>query len=85
MNLYIPTSYDSQTPAPLVILLHGHGYGGAEMESYMQFRPLAEARGFLYCYPDSTADSADNQFWDATDSCCDFLTPVPMTPAICGL
>ena len=56
VNVYIPSSYDSQTPVPLVILLHGYAVTGADQESYMQFRPLAEARGFLYCYPDSTVD-----------------------------
>ena len=38
----------------------------------MQFQPLAEARGFLYCYPDSLTDKVSNQFWNATDACCDF-------------
>ena len=38
----------------------------------MQFRPLAEARGFLYCYPDGTIDRWGNRFWNATDACCDF-------------
>jgi polyhydroxybutyrate depolymerase len=73
VNLYIPTSYDSQTPAPLVILLHGYGLTGAGQESYMQFRPLAETRGFLYCYPDSTVDQAGNPFWNASDGCCDYF------------
>jgi polyhydroxybutyrate depolymerase len=39
----------------------------------MQFRPLAEARGFLYCYPDSTVDLAGLQFWNATDAVSDFF------------
>ena len=38
----------------------------------MQFQPLAEARGFLYCYPDGTIDRWGYQFWNATDACCDF-------------
>ena len=73
VNLYVPSSYDGQTPMPLVILLHGYGDTGAGKETYMQFRPLAETRGFLYCYPDSTVDQVGNQFWNATDACCDFF------------
>lgn len=73
VNLYIPSSYDSQTPAPLVILLHGYGLNGADQENYLQFRPLAEARGFLYCYPDSTVDQAGNPPWNATDAGSDFF------------
>ena len=38
----------------------------------MHFQPLAEARGFLYCYPDSLTDRAATPFWNATDTCCDF-------------
>ncbi|PYJ85457.1 MAG: hypothetical protein DME22_09140 [Verrucomicrobia bacterium] len=73
VNLYVPSSYDGQTPLPLVILLHGYGFNGVAQENYMQFRPLAEARGFLYCYPESTPDSTGTEFWNATDSCCDFF------------
>jgi polyhydroxybutyrate depolymerase len=73
VNLYIPSSYDGQTPVPLVILLHGYGFTGVDQENYMHFRPLAEARGFLYCYPDSLRDRVGIQFWNATDSCCDYF------------
>jgi polyhydroxybutyrate depolymerase len=75
VSVYVPSSYVGQTPAPLVILLHGRGGPGAGdfEESYMQLRPWAEARGFLYCHPDGTIDGGNNQFWNATDSCCDFL------------
>jgi polyhydroxybutyrate depolymerase len=72
-NVYVPSSYDGHTPMPLVITLHGYGDTGASQEAYMQFRPLAETRGFLYCSPDSTVDHAGNQFWNATDGCCDFF------------
>jgi polyhydroxybutyrate depolymerase len=72
VNLYVPSSYDGQTSMPLVILLHGYGVNGAEMESNTQFQPLAESRGFLYCYPDSAFDRWGGQPWNATDACCDF-------------
>jgi polyhydroxybutyrate depolymerase len=73
VNLFIPSSYDGQTNVPLVILLHGYFASGAGEESYLHFQPLAQARGFLYCYPDSPADRAGNPFWNATDGCCDFF------------
>ncbi|MBI3848971.1 MAG: alpha/beta fold hydrolase [Verrucomicrobia bacterium] len=72
VNLYVPSIYDGQTPVPLLILLHGYGYNGVQVEAYMQFRPLAEARGFLYCYPESTADPSGTEFWNATDALGDF-------------
>jgi len=72
LNVYIPSSYDGGTPLPLVILLHEYGASGADIESGMAFQPLSEARGFLYCYPDSTIDRWNNEFWNASDACCDF-------------
>ena len=67
VNLYVPSSYTGQTNLPLVILLHGYSLSGQDQENYLQFQPLAEARGFLYCYPDGTKDRIGNQFWNATD------------------
>lgn len=72
VSLYVPSSYTGQTNLPLVILLHGLFHNGATYESYAHFQPLAEARGFLYCYPDGTSDRFGDLYWNGTDSCCDF-------------
>jgi polyhydroxybutyrate depolymerase len=72
VNLYVPTTYDGQKVLPLVILLHGYSETGPGQEAYMQFQPLAETRGFLYTFPDSTVDQWGNEFWNASDACCDF-------------
>jgi len=53
-SIYVPSSYDPATSMPLVFLFHGLNDSGQGVEDYMQFRPLAESRGFLYCYPDAT-------------------------------
>jgi poly(3-hydroxybutyrate) depolymerase len=84
VTLYVPSSYDGQTPVPLVILLHGGGWTGQSVEDWMQFRPLAEARGFLYCYPDATVDRWGLQHWSETnpalDPCTDLGYPVVDDP-----
>ena len=72
VTLYVPSSYDGQSPMPLVILLHGYTLSGQTVENWFGFRPLAEARGFLYCFPDGTVDQWGYRFWNATDACCDF-------------
>lgn len=72
VNLYVPPGYDGQTNMPLVILLHAYTANGGVQEDYMKFRPLAEKRGFLYCYPDGMVDRWGNRFWNAADACCDF-------------
>jgi polyhydroxybutyrate depolymerase len=71
VNLFVPSGYDRLTPIPLVILLHGY-YVNNYVEDYMKLRPLAESRGFLYCYPDGTIDAWGNRFWNATDASGDF-------------
>jgi polyhydroxybutyrate depolymerase len=73
VNLYVPSSYDGQTPLPLVILLHSYTPNGDWEESFWHIRPLAEARGFLYCHPDSALDQAGAAFWNATDAGFDFF------------
>ena len=70
-RLYVPSSYDGATPAPLVIGLHGYTSHSAELESYFRLAPHAEERGFLYALPDGTTDRGGDQFWNATNACCD--------------
>lgn len=75
-EVFAPTSYDPNTPMPLVVLLHGFGASGAIQEAYFQFQSLAEERGFLYVHPDGTINQIGRQFWNATDACCGFATTV---------
>jgi polyhydroxybutyrate depolymerase len=58
---------------PLVVLLHGYGSSGAEVESYVQLEPLIDEYGFFYLHPDGTEDDLGFPFWNATDSCCNFF------------
>jgi polyhydroxybutyrate depolymerase len=48
----------------LIILLHGLGGTGSGTEAYLQLRPLAEARGFLYCYPDALSSPLAGPYWN---------------------
>jgi polyhydroxybutyrate depolymerase len=70
-RLYVPSSYISTQPVPLVVGLHGYTSHSAEMESYFKLVAQAELRGFLYAMPDGTADRGGDQFWNATNACCD--------------
>ncbi len=72
MKVRVPPSYEKSQPAPLLIVLHGYGSSGASHEAYFHLQQEAERRGFLTAYPNGTPDSVGNQFWNATDACCDF-------------
>ena len=52
--LYIPSSYDSSMPVPVVIALHGKGVDGEGMILVTRrgFDRLAERDGFIVVYPD---------------------------------
>jgi polyhydroxybutyrate depolymerase len=63
-------SYDCMVPAPLVILLHDYASSGAQAEATFDLAAQADAMGFLYVHPDGTKDAMGNEFWNATDACC---------------
>ena len=75
-DVYVPASYNADTPMPLVVLLHGFGGSGASQDQYFGLQPLADSRGFLYVHPDGTLNVIGKQFWDATNACCGFGTQV---------
>lgn len=56
--LYVPTSYDPDTPAPLLILLHG---AGGKSDNWTSFQAHAEERGMILLAIDSRART-----WDLT-------------------
>jgi phospholipase/carboxylesterase len=55
--LYVPSSYDAATPAPLVLMLHGAGQS-AEV-GIRPFLPLADAAGTILVAPDSRGSTWD--------------------------
>lgn len=69
-DVFVPASYRSSVPTPLVMLLHGLGVSGAQMEAIFELQPVAEERGFLYVHPDGTKNPGGEPFWNATDACC---------------
>jgi len=63
--LYVPTSYDANTPAPLALLLHGAGRNSSELMTPM--RPLADTSGLVLVAPDArgvTWDAIGGGFFD---------------------
>jgi polyhydroxybutyrate depolymerase len=49
--LYVPSSYTGNSSAPLVLSYHGLGGNAqAQMDDH-DFRPLADAEGFLVAHP----------------------------------
>jgi len=70
IDVHVPATYDPETPAPLLLLLHGYGASGEIQDSYLGLADVADDAGMLYVHPDGTENSIGKQFWNATDACC---------------
>lgn len=75
LPLTVPANYNSETPTPLIVLLHGYTSSGAQQDSYMGFSELAEKYGYLFISPDGNKEPGgdESRFWNATPACCDFF------------
>lgn len=62
-KLYVPAGYDSTTPAPLVVMLHGCTQDPDSFAAGTRMNEVAEARGFLVAYPKQPSTAAPNSCW----------------------
>jgi poly(3-hydroxybutyrate) depolymerase len=69
---YMPFDYDGQTPIPLLLSLHGFGHFGQGLDVYFGLSALTKTMGMMLVTPDGTVNPDDNQFWSATDACCNY-------------
>jgi polyhydroxybutyrate depolymerase len=72
VNIYTPNGTIPYVPKGLVILLHGYGGTGKQIDNYLQFRTIAKQVGLIYATVEGTKDGSGKQFWSATSSCCNF-------------
>lgn len=62
--LYIPASYDGQTPMPLMLNFHGSGMSAEAQMALADMRPLADAEGFILVYPQGTLLDDKDPHWN---------------------
>lgn len=61
-SLYVPPSYDSRHPVPLVISMPGAGLWGAAQEAISRWDVLADREGFIVAYPAGAKDGGPQIF-----------------------
>jgi polyhydroxybutyrate depolymerase len=71
VTLQVPGDYDPTRAYPLLVILHGYTGIGAEQQAYFGFDGAADARDILVLAPDGTINGAGENFWNASDACCD--------------
>ena len=52
--LYVPDSYDRNSPTPLLFNFHGYGSNAEQQMNYGDFRSIADNEGFLILHPQGT-------------------------------
>lgn len=67
----LPEAYTAEKQWPLLLLLHGYSANGFVQDVYLGISKRANVDGVLVLVPDGTVDSEGNQFWNATNACCD--------------
>lgn len=76
-TMHVPANAPSG-PLPLVVFLHGYGWGGGVEEATLIGLPADSDRaGYLLAMPDGTPDLIGQKFWNATDACCSMFAAQP--------
>jgi poly(hydroxyalkanoate) depolymerase family esterase len=66
-RLYVPGSYDSARPAPLVVFLHGCTQDPDDLARGTRMNEVAERAGFLVLYPTQPATANGLKCWNWFD------------------
>ena len=65
-KIYIPASYSSTVPVPLVFNFHGLGSNSLQQMLYGDFRSIADTANFIVVHPQgTTSTSLGATFWNA--------------------
>jgi polyhydroxybutyrate depolymerase len=68
--LHLPPSYDSEKMFPLLIVFHGAGQDGAEIQELTGIDSYADQFGFVVAYPNGSGRPGSNQLsWNAKHCC----------------
>lgn len=72
MIIHIPPAYDGSVQLPMVIVLHGGGGSGAQVQRQIQLDPYADEYGFVAVYPDGSGRFDEALFTWNSGHCCGY-------------
>lgn len=73
----LPEDYDPDRSYPAVFLLHSYTMNASAQDAYFGLSDRVDDRDFILVLPEGTTDASGQQFWNATDYCCDFYDANP--------
>ncbi len=76
-KVFLPSDYDDSRSYPLVTLLHGFGTDGDTQNAFLEFDKQVDERQFILILPEGNTNELGQQYWNATDACCDFAGTNP--------
>jgi polyhydroxybutyrate depolymerase len=62
--LYVPASYVSSSPVPLVFCFHGYSSNMNANFAYTNFKAIADTAGFIVVHPQGTLDNTGTAHWN---------------------
>ncbi len=71
-KVFLPKNYKEREQWPLILMLHGYTSYADESNVYLGLGSRVTAKGYILLTPDGKTNSMGDQFWNATDFCCDF-------------
>ncbi len=76
-RILLPDDYDGSTELPVIFLFHGYTATSGLQDLYFGLSEERHDRKFILILADGLVDSAGQQYWNATDFCCDIYDEEP--------
>lgn len=76
-RVLLPDDYDESRELPVIFLFHGYSATSSLQDIYFDLSPRRHDRDFIVVLPDGHSDATGQQYWNATDYCCDFYGEEP--------
>ena len=76
-RVLLPDDYDASQPLPVIFLFHGYTATSEVQDTYFDLSPRRQERQFIIVLPEGLEDSTGQQYWNATDFCCDHYGDEP--------
>jgi len=76
-DVVVPADWSPDGNYPVLMLLHGYTASSRLQNVYFRTSALVDELQFVLVLPDGLVDDNGQQFWNATDRCCDFNNKNP--------